>query len=384
MKKYDIAIIGGSCAGAATGYTLAKAGGKAVIIDKAVFPRKKLCGGMITEKTIRLLKQVYGGISEEIVIDSAYSTFGIYHADLGKICKYTHPSSKLYFVDRTIFDNFFLKKAASVGCTIISGQKVLEVKDNSVIVDSGEEIFADFIVGADGANSIARKSLSLNIRKNHYAIALEVDVNYEDLKCFNDKEGIFPKLYFGFINFGYAWVFPKKDFATIGIGGLIHSNTKSIRNLFITFLKVMSKGDISSLIHNIAGFPTPFHNLIKKPGQKNIFLVGDAAGLIDPITGEGIYFAILSGKFAADAILAGGHCIESYNYLVKKNIHKLLKQAYFMKRFFFHPKGLPYAMFKLSHNNKYGKYYFDLLSGEIDYIQYIKTVLKDRNKYPSE
>lgn len=384
MKKYDVVIVGGSCAGAAAGYTLAKAGVNTAIVDKAIFPRKKLCGGVITEKTIRLLGQVYGNISIEMIIDSSCNTLGIYHAASGKICKYSHPTRKMHFIDRTIFDNFFLEKAGSAGCVVLTGQEVIKVKDNSIIVGSGEEIFADFIVGADGANSIVRKSLSSDIRKKHYAIALEVDVDYKHLKCFDDKDGIFLKMYFGFVNFGYGWVFPKKDFVTVGLEGLVYSNTESIRDLFVTFLKFTSKGDVSSLIQNIAGFPTPFHNLIKKPGRKNIFLVGDAAGLIEPITGEGIYFAILSGKLTSEAILAGGNCISNYNYLIKKNIHKLLNQAYCMKRFFFHSKGLPYVMFKMKHNAKYCRYYFDLLSGEIDYIQYIKTVLKDRNKYSSE
>jgi len=383
MNKYDVVIVGGSCAGAAAGYVLANAGKKVLILDKAIFPRKKLCGGMITEKTITILKKVYDNIPLDIVINSKFSTFGIYHAEKGKICKYTSPSNKLYFVDRAIFDEYFLKRAESIGCTVYMGQKVTVIKENSIITESGEEISADYILGADGSHSIVHKSGFAEKEKRNSAIAFEVDVTYEDLKCFNDNDGIFPKIYFGFINDGYGWVFPKKEFATVGLGGLIHSN-KNIRNLFMVFLKNIVKQNLDYLSLKISGFPIPFHNLIEKPALKSKLLLGDAAGLIDPITGEGIYFAILSGKLAAEAILANGDSASNYNNLIKINIRKYLNQAYFVKYFLFHPKFNRYAMFKMKNNAKYCKYYFDLLSGDIDFIQYARRILKDRKKYKSE
>lgn len=384
MKKYDVIVVGGSCAGAAAGYRLAKAGKSVLIIDKAVFPRKKLCGGMVPDKTITLLKDVYGeAVSENIPIDSMCSSFGIFHATLGKVSKQSHPSNKLYFVDREVFDHFFLNQSESAGCEVLCGHKVTEVKQNSVITDSGQEIFSSFIIGADGANSMVRKSLYSETKKEDFTIGLEVDIDYNQLNCFDNGGGVYPKIYFGFMNFGYGWVFPKKEYATVGLGGMVHKNNVNMRQLFKIFLKSLLKNG-NSVPDKFSGFPVPCHNLIKKPGHNNILLCGDAAGLVEPITGEGIYFAILSGKLAARSLLDTDDPTERYNRLIRKEILPLFRQALFMRPLFFNPRIFSYAMHKMMNNGKYCKYYLDLLSGELDYTGYIKTVLRDRNKYRSE
>ena len=384
VKKYDVVIAGGSCAGAAAAFSLTKAGKRILIIDKTVFPRKKLCGGMVPEKTITLLKDIYGNsISANIPIDSTCSAFGIFHATLGKVCKYSHPSNKLYFVDRESFDHFFLKQAAAAGCEVLCGDKVTGVKKNSVITDSGQEFFASFIIGADGANSMVRKPLYPEIKKEDYTIGLEVDIDYNQLNCFDNDGGVYPRIYFGFMNFGYGWVFPKKAFATVGLGGMVRKNNVNIRQLFRTFLKSLLKNG-NPLPDRFSAFPVPCHNLIKKPGLGNVLLCGDAAGLVEPITGEGIYFALLSGQLAARSILDSDDPAGCYNRLIRGQILPLFRQALFMRPLFFNPRIFSYAMYKMMNNGKYCKYYLEMLSGELDYVGYIKTVLKDRNKYCSE
>jgi geranylgeranyl reductase family protein len=383
MLQCDVAIVGGSCAGAAAGYLLAKAGRQVIVIDKAVFPRNKLCGGMITEKTIKLLMGIYDNIQFDHIIDSSYSTYGIYHSKIGKICKYTNPSRKLFFVERTVFDNYFLIKAEQIGCTVIPGQKVIDIKGNRLISDRGEEISAKYILGADGSHSIVHRLLFEEKNTKEAAIALEVNVAYEHLNCFDDGDGIFPKIYFGAVSDGYGWIFPKRDFATIGLGGLVSTN-RDIRNRFNIFLKSIVKDGIDLISSSMRGFPIPFNNLVRKPAKDSVFLLGDAAGLIEPVTGEGIFFAILSGKLAAESILNGDNCDSYYIKRIDKSILKLLNQAYDAKHFLYTPKYLSYAMFKMKNNAKYCKHYFDLLSGEINYVQYGKRVLEDRGKYKSE
>ncbi len=383
MNKYDVAIVGGSCAGAAAGHTLALAGKRTVIIDKAAFPRKKLCGGIITEKTIDLLKLVYGNEPPDSLVELTFDTMGIYHSDAGKICVYAHPSSRLHSVDRSVFDDHFLNITKASGCSVINGEKVIHIDGTRITTDSGTEISADFIIGADGANSIVRKSLYSVKKKKHFAMALELDIDYQDLNCFDDNTGLYPKLYFGFMNSGYGWVFPKKKFATVGMGGLIHANRESLKDLYLNFLRSVCKCDISSLVRSIAGFPVPLQNLIRKPAGNNIFLTGDAAGFVEPITGEGIYFAILSGKLAADAILSGTDRVNTYNRKIRKNIGAFLNQAYLVKRILFRPKTLSRALSKMSRNAKYCKYFFEVVSGDIDYKQYMKNIVLDRKVYPS-
>ncbi len=379
-KQYDVAIVGGSCAGATAAYVLARAGRRVVIIDKATFPRRKLCGGMITEKTVRLLKRLHQDIDSEAYVDSVYSSFGLFEASMGKICTYSHPTKQLHFVDRVVFDEFLLRRAIEAGCEVRYGETVNRVGSNSVITNSGSEISAEFIVGADGANSVVRSSLVSGRGRRGFSVAVEVDAKYEEVSCFDDGGEVYPRIYFNYINSGYGWVFPKHDVVTIGLGGPVHENERPVRRLFEIFLRVVSK-EAPSLLKRTAAFPVPFQNFIAKPSRDNIFLTGDAAGLVEPVTGEGIYFAILSGMFVAESVISGRDCCQRYNLLVRTKIHPLLRQARLAKRIYFNRCVLRYAMHKMQRNAKYCKYYVDLLSGDIDYIDYIVAVLKDRNNY---
>ena len=383
MEKYDAAIIGGGCGGAAAGYILAKAGKKTIIIDKAVFPRKKICGGMITEKTVSLLKRIYDDADTSEAIDSSCRSFSIYHADIGKICTCSDPVYKLYFVERDRFDDFFLKKAGQAGCYVACGEKAVSVNGNSILMKSGNEVTADYIIGADGANSVSRRHLFPNPNKEIFSIGFQLDVPYESLNCYARPQDIRPIIYFGFINDGYGWIFPKKNIVTVGIGGSVRSNEINMKTLFIRFLRsVMNNPEC--FLHGIRAFPIPFHNLVKKPARGHFCLVGDAAGLVEPLTGEGIYFALLSGEFAARSIIAGGDCSRRYNRLVGKNIHSFFKQGNFLKKVFFHRTIFLYAMHKMMRNAKYCKYYLKLLAGEITYTGYIKKILRDRKVYPTD
>lgn len=370
-NKYDVIIVGAGPAGSTIGYLLAKKGKKVLVVDKENFPRKKLCGGLLTEKNINLMKNIFGKVDWNNFIDSSYNSFGIYHNLLGKICKYNSPVNKLYFVNREIFDKYLLDQAISLGCIFLKSN-VVKTNKNSIITDTGEEFFGDFIVGADGTNSVVRKNITSKIQKNKFTTAFEIEVKYSDLKCF-EKNNIFPQIYFGNINNGYAWVFPKKNKVIIGIGGLTNKN--NIRESFLSFLKSVLKSNPKNYLSKIQGFPVPLHNFIKNPIKENTVLIGDAAGLIEPITGEGIYFAMVSGYHAAQEILSGKLNNNSYKKRMEKEVYRLLNQATFVKKFFFNQKIFPFAMLKMKKNDKYCQYYFDLLSGKIDYIQYVKNII---------
>lgn len=383
-KKYDVIVAGGSCAGSAAAFTLARAGRSVLIIDKAVFPRAKLCGGMIPLKTISLLNEIFGN-PESIarLIDSQCSSFAIHHAELGKVCRFSRPDRSLYFINRERFDHYLLKQAEAAGCETACGRKVIKAGDGGVVTDLGQEISSSYVIGADGANSAVRASLYPNQKKRDYAFALEADVEYEKLKCFDRDEGRHPMIFFGYMNAGYGWVFPKIGFATVGLGGLVRANRTSIKRLFSLFLGSLLKTG-ASLPDRIGGFPVPFHNLAGKPGKGAVLLAGDAAGFVEPLTGEGIYYAILSGTLAAQAILTSTDPAARYNALVKDRIHPLFRQALFVRRLYYKPRVLQWVMHKMAENGKYCKYFMDLLSGEADYRSYFRAVLKDRRKYASE
>jgi geranylgeranyl reductase family protein len=374
MEKYDVIIIGSGPAGSSAGILLAKAGKHCLLIDKEVFPRDKLCGGAITEKTIKLVESIFGSLANTDIIDSSFSTYRINHGFLENIVQYTHPTKKICFINRVSFDNFLLQKAKESGCKSILGDRVVDISqegnDFLVILESGQQLTTKLIIGADGANSFVRRKFRFPERKRTLALALEAKLKYEDLDFYHNRE-IMPELFLGIINHGYGWVFPKKDEVILGIGGLVRKN-KDLRKIFIEFAEKIAKRKLSS--SEIKGFPLPFHNFVGVPAKKNILLVGDAAGLAEAITGEGIYFAIKSGQLAAQAIIDNScRAVKLYNYSIKK-MTKLLQQSHFIAKIFFCRFILPLEIKLMKRDVKYAKYYFDLISGDFDYRGFFRKV----------
>ncbi len=381
MEKYDVVIVGGSCAGAAAGTILAKAGWNTLIIDKAKFPRQKLCGGMITEKTVRLLQEIYS-VSCDTIIDSRYNAFGVYHSSLGRVSSHRSDAT-LSMIHRDTFDDFFLKEAKKAGCKTYLGDKVVRIHNTTIInTASGREIAADFIIGADGGHSIIRKQLYGSKKDEGSHIGLEVDIPYENLKYYLPQEEIFPWIFFGYVKTGYGWLFPKKDFVTVGLAGMPLNDDK---NLLVAFKRLLATVclDPARIIGEIKGHPVPLNARCDETGSNNILLIGDAAKLVEPLTGEGIYFAALSGSLAAKAILTQGDHAHMYNSLVKQHINSHFQQARLARAIYFNKLINAYAMHKMKGNAKWCKYFLGLLSGEMDYIGYFKTVLKDRTVYSS-
>jgi geranylgeranyl reductase family protein len=378
MERYDVVIVGGSCAGAAAGTILAKAGRNTLIIDKAKFPRQKLCGGMITEKTVRLLQEIYS-VSFDTIIDSRYNAFGVYHSSLGRISSHRSDAT-LSMIHRDTFDDFFLEESKKAGCKTCLGDKVVRIHNTTVNTASGREIATDFIIGADGSNSIIRKQLYGPTKDERSPIALEVDISYENLKYYLPQEEIFPWIFFGYVKTGYGWLFPKKDFVTAGLAGMLLNDDK---NLLVAFKRLLATVclDPTRIIREIKGHPVPLNARCDETGSNNILLIGDAAKLVEPLTGEGIYFAALSGSLAAKAILTQGNHAHIYNSFIKQHINSLFWQARLARAIYFNRLINAYAMHKMKGNAKWCKYFLGLLSGEMDYIKYFTTALRDRAVY---
>lgn len=304
-KYYDVIIVGGGPAGSTAAYQLNKLGYEVLLLDKKEFPRRKLCGGLMTQKTLNLLMDIFDfkltDLKDEEIIDYTSDSYRIYYKD--KLITANNLKKKFNFVKRIEFDNYLINLAEQSGVKVIAGVKVTDINfaTNTVKTDVGKEYNSRYIIGADGANSIIRNKIinEINISKNDYfkknqAMTLETEVPREML----DQNIVEPNLYFGIINWGYGWLFPKSDTITIGLGGLKNKN-EDFRDIFDNFLKILN---LQNHPHNIKGWPIPFGNFMKAPIYKNTFLVGDAANLVDPLTGEGIYYAHKSAQIAAEVI----------------------------------------------------------------------------------
>ena len=318
-KPYDVLIVGAGPAGANTAISYKKLNPelKVGIFDKAIFPRDKSCGDAIGPGVISALKR-FG--NEHILEDEpeVISTTLYGPKNIG-IQNYipevqNKEDSVVYVIPRVDLDNRIFNLAKSLEVDSFEGYRYSGFEknlDESINVSfknsSGEnETFrTTLLVGADGANSRVRKDLNLNQNKDwHKAIAIRAYIdspNYLDI--FKERSLMFE------INVsalrGYAWAFPSKDtLINIGIGmplSLFKKEDKNINDMLNDFVQTLeSRGVIVENIRLEKSYMLPFASSRPKLAHDKVALVGDAGSMINPMSGEGIFYGMESGFLLAE------------------------------------------------------------------------------------
>lgn len=369
---FSVVIIGAGPAGTSAAMTLASNNIDVCIIDKKEFPRDKLCGGLLTKRTKTLFERIFNEGWEDIVVDQASGVaFFNRHTFISKVTHY----STLYFTRRTLFDDYLLQKATAQGAVAMTGKgvKALNLAENLITLENGQTLSYDYLIGADGVNSFVAKTLfEMAYDKDTIGFALECEIPVSDTIAAVDV----PEIYFNIIPWGYVWVFPKKETLTVGIGG-IHRYNHDMRSVFETFLQ---KRFSKEMTPPIKGHFIPFGDFRKKVVHNNVFLCGDAAGLVETITGEGIAFALQSGHNAAQSIIQKSRDASLDMERLYTNYHKeitsILKISNILRPLIFARKLTPLFVKVLAKSETLPKKHMDLMADEITYPQYFNYILK--------
>ncbi len=376
--KYDSIIVGAGPAGSSAAYLLAKAGMQVLLIDKYAFPRNKLCGGLLSGRA----QKVFAGIFEESwrpAIEYVSHGVSFYAGDSLLNCLDDCPP--LHLTSRHVFDNYLLELAEKRGAESLQACAVrtVDISNNTVQLANGKTLQADFIIGADGVLSQVARSLHPDILdKRRLGLGLEIEVP----RGMFERDVTVPEIYFGLVRWGYGWLFPKAETLTIGIGGVLSKNS-SMKPLFHHFLQQLF-GSVPDF--PIEGHYLPFRRYRKAPGKASTLLVGDAAGLVEPITGEGIAFAMQSGQFAAEAILQAARQQNpslAYTCYRKQYRHfsSILNYAHLMTYFLF-PSKMEKLFIKLLPESKLPLMkQMELLNDEIGYKEFLGTLVNYLLRY---
>jgi geranylgeranyl reductase family protein len=330
-NNFDAIVIGAGPAGSTAAYLLASKGFKVLILDKKDFPRDKLCGGLLTWKTIRLIESVFQKSvdflnSQKIV---ANQSFHYSFQTKGRNSIKGKMEYPFYFVDRRFYDFYWLKMAQEAGAKFTSDEKVisLDPTKKEITTNKGFKYYGKFIFGADGALSKIRKLLfqtGFMKSESNPELATALEISIPSLPSYSLPD--YPSIFFGYIPWGYAWCFPQKHQRVIGMCGL---NSKSGRILRKSFNQFLNSLCISKLdMPEPGSHPLPYGNYLTNPGYGNIMLIGDACGLADPLLGEGIYYAHRSSQLAVMAALQSYKnpqvATKTYtNYLVQDILNEL-------------------------------------------------------------
>jgi menaquinone-9 beta-reductase len=310
--KYDITVVGAGPAGSTAACILGRKGYRVLLVDKALFPRKKLCGGCLTVKTLELLHRVFDETADSLIRKNIvnYQSRRFEVRCRTRLLLDVVSPFPFSFVDRRDYDALFFQKAKEAGVEVLEGEKITNLHQEeyagtpalSLTTSAGRFIETRFIIGADGANSTVRATLLKEgkISDSKWQRNLAAGVEIFLPRGGNLASVEFPVLSLGYVRYGYGWIFPNRERWVVGIGGLNRKN-KNLMARFRAFLSDYNLGDIDS--QAVQGYPLPFGNSLSQPYYGNILLAGDAAGLVDPMLGEGIYQAHRSGELAAQAVI---------------------------------------------------------------------------------
>ena len=309
MTHYEIIIIGGGPAGSTAARNIAQRGNNVLLIDKETFPRTKACaGGLIKQLTDTLDFDIHDVVQQQfyglkMVAPSGLSIETVKEEPVGQL------------VMRSDFDNLLLRKASEAGAEISEGTKVCSVEQNrdkvTIQTDDGRKITSEYVIGADGINSIVAKQLGFyNGWKGSTAslcIELEVEVDRQTVNRIcsaksSEKNRLLINAYFGPVPYGYAWCFPKDKKLSIGIGCRQDLAINLRSNFNSWFEKFKKENDIDPTVVSDLSARFPCSGAAKKTVLGRAALIGDAAGFTDPFSGEGISKAVLSGKLIAPVL----------------------------------------------------------------------------------
>ena len=306
--KYDVVVVGAGPSGSTAAKNLAERGASVLLIDKDKFPRNKSCGGGVPMRTITRFPY----LKDIPSIDSySYGGFVYSRSQTGKT-KILKTEPVLANVLRSRFDKDLVDLAINKGATFQEDKKVTNTKINhdyvTLFFKDGSSLKTNLIVGADGAYSLIAKKAGLSDTSKStkgLCVLEEFPLSEEDMDTFYTSDRLC-HIHSKFNGIrGYGWVFPKKTHVNVGIVSYDyclsddpHINLNQVFKEYCTHLKKEKILPQSIENHYQQGGVLPYQPL-KKTYSERLLLCGDAAGLINPISGEGIYYALVSGEISA-------------------------------------------------------------------------------------
>lgn len=337
--KYDAIVVGAGPAGSTAAKYLAEKGVKTLLVDKEDFPRKKPCGGGLPTRVLQQYPYV-----NELVNSISYGSI-THSSSLRYNFEIIRDQPLLATVFRNEFDFGLVKFAQKSGATFQGGKKVkdltIQKSKAKIRFEDGKEIETQIVLGCDGMRSIVAKKTGLCKKHEKICVCImqEQPMTKKQLDhYFTDKRitHIFIKAQ-GIA--GYGWIFPKKDGINIGLGEFKSATDTSeskprLKDIYKKYIATLKENKILPQefpMKNLEGGTLPVFPL-EKTYANRVLLCGDAAGFINPITGEGIYYAMSSGEMAAsvasEALKAkdtSEHYLSKYEKIWRNDFGKDLK-----------------------------------------------------------
>jgi geranylgeranyl reductase family protein len=293
VERFDAVVIGAGPAGSTAAYLLASAGASVLLVDRARFPRDKPCGGGLTDRAVAQIPFDVSPVVEDRV--------SVFELGLRYEQRFERRSASplILMTQRRRLDAYLAERAAEAGAVFRDRAKVTGVSGDGGLTVDGSRVRARTLIGADGVNGTTARSVGLDAGHDH-AVALEGNVPLDALPAERFRGRVLVEL--GTVPGGYAWVFPKGDHVNVGVGGWLREGPRLRAHLSRVCREY---GIPEERIEGTRGYRLPMRRAGCSAASGRTLLVGDAAGLVDPLSGDGLYEAFVSARLAADAVLTG-------------------------------------------------------------------------------
>ncbi len=299
---YDVIIAGGGPSGSIAAERAAKSGLDVLVLEKAKYPRDKVCGGALSQKAL----DVIGGIDKELIERELFCA-RVFTSDYQSFTGVLEDRIAVTTTRRNL-DHWLIKRAEDSGAMVHDGEVVKDIdfsKDCVDVATSKNSYRSRIVIGSDGVNStVARKSGIRTRWGDDIGLCLEADVELGETLIDSCVGSDVAEFYF-VETWGYGWVFPKRDHISIGVGGWSKRapNLKALFGRFVKDVSLQKKIDLESMITRVNSHLIPAGGFDRKIHGDRVLLTGDAAGFVDPFLGEGLYYALKSGEIAAEVAI---------------------------------------------------------------------------------
>ncbi len=287
--RYDVIVAGAGPAGSTTARECAARGLSVLLLEKAAFPRDKPCGGGVSIRAARLLPFDLSPVVER----TAYGVRFSLRQSRGFVRSSSEPLT--FLTQRAALDTFLAEQAVRAGAVLRERTPVRAVEScgTHIAVSAGHETFEGrTLVAADGANGPTGRLAGVPIMRR---LEIAYETNVRPIGQGAQWQTMIG-LDLGSPPGGYGWMFPRGDHVNIGVGGWLHTAPR-LRALLDGLIRFY--GFDPSTMWGVRGYHLPVRRPEAPLVWGNVLLTGDAAGLLDPLTGEGIHAAICSGRAAA-------------------------------------------------------------------------------------
>ena len=321
MQRFDVLVVGGGPAGSATAHHLASAGMSVLLADRATFPRDKPCGGGLTTRAF-----LQCPVDPTPVVEEEVDLVELRFRYAGSVVRRAQ-APVIRMTQRRRLDAFLLDAAREAGVTVREGVRV-ELSDGARV--GGEPVAASVVVGADGSNGISGRALGLGndiVR----GVALEGNVGYDRVE--RERYARRAVIELADIPGGYGWVFPKGDHVNVGVGAWEQEGPR-LRDHLRRVCE--AHGLDSDELSEVRGHRLPLRRAATRIVSDRALLVGDAAGLIYPVSGDGMYECFLSARLASSSIVellnGRGADLTTYATALDAALSPLHRASWILKR----------------------------------------------------